>query len=46
MAALAAGLVAGAAYVGCFFCCKGIQVYLERKKEGKRKKFYLFVVII
>lgn len=38
MTALAAGLAAGAAYVGCFFCCKGIQECIEIRKEGKQKQ--------
>lgn len=36
MAAFAAGVAAGAAYIACFFCCKGIQECMERRKIGKR----------
>lgn len=40
MAAFAAGIAAGAAYIGCFFCCKGIQECMERRKLGKLDIFY------
>lgn len=35
MSALLAGLIAGAAYIGCVFCCKGVQECQERKQRCK-----------
>lgn len=46
MAAFAAGIAAGAAYIGCFFCCKGIQECMERQKTGEKSNLHSFITYI
>lgn len=36
MAAIIAGLAAGAAYVGCCMCCKVVQECIDEKKMGMK----------